>query len=51
MLNVEGMLLGAVVDAVADVVALEDASIKPARASGPVDAAYVRGIATVDGGC
>ena len=50
VLNVEGMLLGAVVDAVADVIALEDASIKPApRFQGPVDAAYVRGIATVDG--
>lgn len=50
VLKVADMLLGAVVDAVADVVALQDDAIKPApRFQGPVDAAFVRGMATVDG--
>ncbi len=50
VLKLEEMLLGAVVDAVADVVALEDGAIKPApRFQGVVDTAYVRGVASVDG--
>lgn len=48
ILNVGGTVLGAVVDAVADVVALATDSIKPApQFHGPVDASFVRGIATV----
>ena len=44
------MLLGAVVDAVADVVALQDDAIKPApHFQGAVDTSYVRGMALVDG--
>lgn len=50
VLKVGDMLLGAVVDAVADVVALQDDAIKPApRFQGAVDAAYVRGMALVEG--
>ena len=49
ILNVGGTVLGAVVDAVADVVALPADAIKPApQFQGQVDAAFVRGIATVD---
>ena len=48
ILNVGGTVLGAVVDAVADVVALAADAIKPApQFHGPVDASFVRGIATV----
>lgn len=48
ILNVGGTVLGAVVDAVADVVALQAESIKPApQFQGSVDASFVRGIATV----
>ncbi len=48
ILNVGGTVLGAVVDAVADVVALPADSIKPApQFQGQVDASFVRGIATV----
>jgi purine-binding chemotaxis protein CheW len=48
ILNVAGTVLGAVVDAVADVVALAPDSIKPApQFQSQVDAAFVRGIATV----
>jgi len=51
VLKVQDMLLGAIVDAVADVVALQDDAIKPApRFQGAVDTAFVRGIANVDGG-
>ncbi len=51
VLKVEGMLLGAVVDAVADVVALADDAIKPApRFQGAVDTAFIRGIAPVEAG-
>ena len=50
VLRVEDMLLGAVVDAVADVVALQDDAIKPApHLQGAVDTSYVRGMASVDG--
>ena len=50
ILNVGGTVLGAVVDAVADVVALQADAIKPApQFQGQVDASFVRGIATVDG--
>lgn len=50
VLKVDGMLLGAVVDAVADVVALADDAIKPApRFQGAVDTAFVRGMAQVEG--
>ena len=50
ILNVAGTVLGAVVDAVADVVALQADAIKPApQFQGQVDASFVRGIATVDG--
>ncbi|MBS0294204.1 MAG: chemotaxis protein CheW [Proteobacteria bacterium] len=50
ILNVGGTVLGAVVDAVADVVALQAETIKPApQFQGQVDASFVRGIATVDG--
>ena len=49
ILNVGGTVLGAVVDAVADVVALPADAIKPApQFQGQVDSAFVRGIATVD---
>ena len=49
ILNVGGTVLCAVVDAVADVVALPADAIKPApQFQGQVDAAFVRGIATVD---
>jgi purine-binding chemotaxis protein CheW len=48
ILNVGGTVLGAVVDAVADVVALSAEAIKPApQFQGQVDASFVRGIATV----
>jgi purine-binding chemotaxis protein CheW len=48
ILNVGGTVLGAVVDAVADVVALQADAIKPApQFQGTVDASFVRGIATV----
>jgi purine-binding chemotaxis protein CheW len=48
ILNVGGTVLGAVVDAVADVVALAPDAIKPApQFQSQVDAAFVRGIATV----
>ncbi len=47
ILNVGGTVLGAVVDAVADVVALPADAIKPApQFQGPMDASFVRGIAT-----
>ena len=47
ILNVGGTVLGAVVDAVADVVALPAEAIKPApQFQGQVDASFVRGIAT-----
>lgn len=49
ILNVGGTVIGAVVDAVADVVALTKDTIKPApQFESQVDAAFVRGIATVD---
>ena len=48
ILNVGGTVLGAVVDAVADVVALQAEAIKPApQFQGQVDSSFVRGIATV----
>ena len=48
ILNVGGTVLGAVVDAVADVVALPSDAIKPApQFQSQVDASFVRGIATV----
>ncbi|MGD9774042.1 chemotaxis protein CheW [Diaphorobacter sp.] len=48
ILNVGGTVLGAVVDAVADVVALPADSIKPApQFQSQLDSAFVRGIATV----
>ncbi|WP_343593714.1 chemotaxis protein CheW [Paracidovorax wautersii] len=48
ILNVGGTVIGAVVDAVADVVALAEESIKPApQFESQIDAAFVRGIATV----
>lgn len=48
ILNVGNSVLGAVVDAVADVVALPDSEIKPApQFDSQVDAAFLRGIATV----
>lgn len=48
ILNVAGTVLGAVVDAVADVVALRADAIKAApHFQGQVDSAFVRGIATV----
>ena len=48
ILNVGGTVLGAVVDAVADVVALPQDSIKPApQFQGQVDSSFVRGIASV----
>ncbi len=48
ILNVGGTVLGAVVDAVADVVALPAQAIKAApQFQGQVDASFVRGIATV----
>ena len=47
ILNVAGTVLGAVVDAVADVVALQPEAIKPApRFQGQLDSTFVRGIAT-----
>lgn len=47
ILNVGGTVLGAVVDAVADVVALPAEAIKPApQFQGQMDASFVRGIAT-----
>lgn len=47
ILNVGGTVLGAVVDAVADVVALAADAIKPApHFQGNMDAMFVRGIAT-----
>lgn len=47
ILNVGGTVLGAVVDAVADVVALQAEAIKPApQFQGHVDGSFVRGIAT-----
>ena len=47
ILNVGGTVLGAVVDAVADVVALQAEAIKPApQFQGQVDASFVRGIAS-----
>lgn len=47
ILNVGGTVLGAVVDAVADVVALPADAIKPApQFQSQMDAAFVRGIAT-----
>ena len=48
ILNVGGTVLGAVVDAVADVVALSAEAIRPApQFQGQMDAAFVRGIASV----
>lgn len=48
ILNVGGTVLGAVVDAVADVVPLMTEAIKPApQFQGQLDASFVRGIATV----
>ena len=48
ILNVGGTVLGAVVDAVADVVALPANAIKAApQFQGQVDASFVRGIATL----
>ena len=50
VLNVEGMLLGAVVDAVADVVTLTPDAIKPTpqfERQGHVDPAFVTGIASL----
>ena len=48
ILNVGGTVLGAVVDAVADVVALQAEAIKPApQLQGQVDSSFGRGIATV----
>ena len=48
ILNVGGTVLGAVVDAVADVVALPADAIKPApQFQRQMDASFVRGIATV----
>ena len=48
ILNVGGTVLGAVVDAVADVVALTPDAIKPApQFESQVDSAFVTGIATV----
>ncbi len=48
ILNVGNAVLGAVVDAVADVVALQASDIKPApQFDSQVDAAFIRGIATV----
>ena len=48
ILNVGGTVLGAVVDAVADVVALPADAIKPApQFTGQMDASFVRGIATL----
>jgi len=48
ILNVGNTVLGAVVDAVADVVALPASDIKPApQFESQVDAAFVRGIASV----
>jgi len=48
ILNVGATVLGAVVDAVADVVALDAGDIKPApQFDSQVDAAFIRGIATV----
>ncbi|HQQ70963.1 MAG TPA: chemotaxis protein CheW [Alicycliphilus sp.] len=48
ILNVGGTVLGAVVDAVADVVALQPEAIRPApQFHGQVDGSFVRGIATV----
>lgn len=48
ILNVSGTVLGAVVDAVADVVALRADAIKSApHFNGQIDSAFVRGIATV----
>ncbi|MBS0392810.1 MAG: chemotaxis protein CheW [Proteobacteria bacterium] len=50
ILHVGAMVLGAVVDAVADVVALSADAIKPApHFQGQVDASFVRGIAANDG--
>ena len=50
VLKVGDMLLGTVVDAVADVVGLKDEEIKPApRFQGGVDMAFVRGMALVEG--
>ena len=46
ILQVDGVVLGAVVDAVADVVALQDDAIKPApQFQGAVDTSFVRGMA------
>ncbi len=48
ILNVGGTVLGAVVDAVADVVALSTEAIRPApQFQGQMDASFVRGIASV----
>jgi len=48
ILNVGGTVIGAVVDAVADVVALAEGDIKPApQFESQIDTAFVRGIATV----
>ncbi|GKT26282.1 chemotaxis protein CheW [Acidovorax sp. SUPP3334] len=48
ILNVGGTVMGAVVDAVADVVPLPPESIRPApQFQGEVDSAFVTGIATV----
>ncbi len=48
ILNVAGTVLGAVVDAVADVVELSKEAIRPApQFQGQVDSAFVTGIATV----
>lgn len=48
ILNVGGTVIGAVVDAVADVVALAEGDIRPApQFESQIDAAFVRGIATV----
>lgn len=47
-LNIEGIAVGVVVDAVADVVQLAEEQIKPApHFEGQVDAAFVRGIASI----
>ena len=48
-LDIAGTTVGVVVDAVADVVQLAQGQIRPApRFEGQVDAAFVRGIASVD---
>jgi purine-binding chemotaxis protein CheW len=51
VLNVAGRTVGAVVDAVSDVVALEPGQIKPApEFSGAVDARHITGIGTLGDG-